>query len=276
MKYKLALVAKDIQNSVLPIAYSAYGKDLGIEVEFAIHNISHEELDDTIKYAKENLNGLTITMPYKRCVLDYADLIDTSAKKCGSSNIFLINEKGITAYNTDGWGLIKALQLKGISVKDKNIVMVGAGGVALSIAYNLSLNQVNYVNVLNIYEDETQRLCERFGKTFTPYALNDKNLVKCCKNADIFINASILGQVGYDDYGNLDFLKQLNKDAVVFDVNYSNPKAKLVEAAKDYGLRAYNGKSMSALRGIRAMEIWTGKTPSDATALELVKQLESN
>lgn len=274
MRYRLGLLAKDIHNSVTPKVYAAFGKDL--DVDFHIYNVEPSELDETVTFLRNNLHGFNVTMPYKIKMLQYADETDESAELCSATNVMLVKEGKLIAYNTDGWGLIKALHLKGFDFAGKKVVMVGAGGVGLSIAYYLLKSGVGKADVLNIFPEETDRLCKRFGDRFTPHQLTDDELNDCCRGADCFINASVLGQVGYDDYENLGFLDNLNRDAVVFDVNYSNPDARLPAAAKNKGLRSYVGRAMTVCQGIRAMEIWTGFIPSDDAAEELIESLENH
>lgn len=274
MTYKFALLAKDIHNSVLPRTYDFFGKRLGFDVEFEVFNVPQEKLDETVAHMKATLDGFTVTMPYKVKIMDYCDELDVSAEKCGSANTVLVKDGKLIGYNTDGWGMIKCLELKGHSFHGKKVALVGAGGVARSIAYNLSINGVTGVDVLNVFEHETQALVSKMGPLFTGHMLNDENLVSCAKGADVFINASILGQVGYDDFADFGFLDGLAPGAIVFDVNYSNPDAKLPKAASQKGIVNYVGKAMSSCQGIRAMEIWTGKKPSDQDAMELVAMVE--
>ena len=274
MNYKLALLAKDIHNSVLPKTYQFFGDCLGIEVDFEIYNILPEEVERKVAEMKRSLDGFTVTMPYKVKILDYCDELDISAEKCGSANTVLVKDGRLIGYNTDGWGMIKCLQLKGFDFKGKKVTLVGAGGVARSIAYHLLVSGVKEVDVLNLFENETEALVRKMGPLFSGHLLNQENLVRYTKGRDVFINASILGQVGYDDYEDLDFLDGLQPDALVFDVNYSNPDAKLPRTAKEKGFRSYVGKAMSSCQGIWAMEIWTGKKPSDDDARKLVADVE--
>ena len=275
MKYKLGLLAKDMHHSVLPKTYDFFGRSIGVDVDFKLCNVPPEKLGETVAALKAELDGFTVTMPYKVKIMDYCDALDESAEKCGSANTILVRDGKLTGYNTDGWGMIKSLGLKGVDFHGKRVVMVGAGGVALSIAYNLSVNGVAGVEVLNLFEEETGRLVSKMGPLFTGHMLNPENLCAYAADADVFINASVLGQVGYDDYEDLGFLDRMKADAIVFDVNYSNPDARLPAAAAARGLRTYIGNTMSSCQGIRAMEIWTGTAPSDETARELVKLVES-
>lgn len=275
-QYRFGLVAKDIQNSVTPKVYRTYADELGLKISFEILNVPEHELSNTLDYCKENFDGFNITMPYKQTSLKHMDAFDESALECESTNTVLVKNGKLIAFNTDGWGLIRALAQRDTSVNNANVVLLGAGGVAYSIAYNLKINHVGRVSVINIYEDQTERLCEKFGPLFTPYALTYNNLAQYCEGADLFINASVMGQIGYDEFESFDFLEGLNPQATVYDVNYSNPHSLLVPAASQLGFKAYNGKSMTACQGIRAFEIWTGRSPSDRVAIDLVSSFESN
>lgn len=272
---KFGLIAKDIHNSVLPRTFEVFSKDVGISSSFQIFNVPEERLAETVAFCRTGLDGFIVTMPYKRAILGYVDQMDVSAEQCGSSNCCLVEHGKLTAYNTDGWGFIKNMQLKGFNVSGKHVVMVGAGGVAMSLAYHLLVNNVACVDVFNVYEDELLRLCRKFGEEFKPHLMDADALRQTCRSADLFLNASVLGQVGYPEYEDTSFLNYLPKHAVVYDVNYSNPEARLPAAARKLELKTYVGCAMSACQGIRAMEIWTGKTPSDVCAAELVQELEA-
>ena len=213
-------------------------------------------------------------MPYKQAALKFMDEFDESALKCGSTNTVEIRDGKLVAYNTDGWGMIHLLGLKGVPVTGKKIVMLGAGGVAYSISYHLSAKKVANVEVVNIFPEQAEALCEKFGPVFKPHLFTYENLELCCEGADLFVNASVMGQLGYDEFQNFNFLDNLAKGAAVFDVNYSNPDSKLVPAALEKGLPAWCGKGMTACQGIRAFEIFTGKRPLEASALALIQKFE--
>ena len=198
------------------------------------------------------------------------DEIDESAEQCGSTNTVLVKDGKLIAYNTDGFGLIKAMQRVGFDFNGKKVVMLGAGGVAFSIAYNLSINGVVRVDVVNLFENQTANLCKKFGSRFFPHPLDYDELAKCCDGADLFINASVMGQVGYDEFSRFDFLDVLKPEAPVFDVNYSNPKALLLPTAREKGHKAYIGSNMTACQAVRVMQIWTGREPTEEAIGKLV------
>lgn len=275
MIYQFGLIAKDIKNSVTPIVYDRFSRDLGIEEHFEILNIPADKLQETLEYARRHFNGFNITMPYKQAALAYMDELDESAVKCGSTNTVLVRDGKLIAYNTDGWGLIRALEDQSISVAGKRVVMLGAGGVASSIAYNLSINRASSVDVVNLFPEQAEALCQKFGEGFTPYPLSYPVLAERCKGADLFINASVMGQLGYDEFQTFDFLDNMAPGAAVFDVNYSNPNSKLVPTALAKGMPAFKGRRMTACQGIRAISIWTGREPSRQATEALIADFEA-
>lgn len=273
--YKLGLIAKDIRNSVSPLIYETLMASVGEQSSYEIRNVSEDQLEKAVEYARDNWNGFNVTMPYKQAILPYMDIIDESARQCGSTNTVLVKDGKLIAYNTDGFGLIKAMQREGFSFEGKKIVMIGAGGVAFSIAYNLSIHGVARVDVVNLFEDQTRNLCGKFGSRFVPHPLDYDQLAVCCEDADLLINASVMGQIGYDEFARFDFLDRLKPGAPVFDVNYSNPDAKLIPTARQKGHPAYIGSNMTACQAVRVMQIWAGKEPSAEAISQLIEHFRT-
>ena len=271
--YKLGLIAKDIHNSVSPLIYETLMASVGEQSTYEIQNVPEDKLAEAVAYARKNWHGFNVTMPYKQAILPYMDVIDESAQKCGSTNTVLVKDGKLIAYNTDGFGLVKAMQRTGFDFIGKKVVMVGAGGVAFSIAYNLSVCGVAQVHVVNLFENQTANLCAKFGSRFIPHPLDYDELAECCTGADLFINASVIGQVGYDEFARFDFLDNLKPEAPVFDVNYSNPQATLLPTARQKGHPAYIGSNMTACQAVRVMQIWAGKEPTEAAITTLIEKI---
>ena len=271
--YHLGLIAKDIQNSVSPTVYKHLFASVGEEATYEIRNVPEDALAETVEYARNHWVGFNVTMPYKQAILPYMDRIDESARECGSTNTVLVKDGKLIAYNTDGWGCIRALQKEGFDWVGKKVVMLGAGGVAFSIAYNMSIHGVERVDVVNLFPEQTDRLCQKFGDRFHAHPLNYEVLNRVCRDADLFLNASVMGQIGYDEFASFAFLDELKSDAFVFDVNYSNPDSKLVPTAREKGHRAFIGSRMTAWQAARVMEIWSDRVPADAAMEELLEML---
>lgn len=273
-RYHFGLIAKDIKNSVTPYIYEGYGKAHQMQVNFTIYNIEEDRLEAQLREAAETLDGFNITMPYKQRALPYMDVIEESAHFCGSVNTVSVKNGKLHAHNTDGWGFVLALKRKGIELKGKRAVMLGAGGVGASIAYHLYRAQIEHLDIVNIDLPMAKALAEKYPDIACACDFTEEMLRKCCQNADLFINASVMGQVGYDEFQNTDFLDGLKKDAVIFDVNYSNPDSILVPEARRRGYRAWNGKAMTVCQGVEAFRLWTGIEVSEADISNLLASLQ--
>ncbi len=271
MLCRLGIIAQDLRATVTPLVYRAMTAEIGVPISYEIRNVDLAGFPQALERARVELDGLTVTMPYKRVVLNYADRIDESALACGSANVLLVKNKKITAYSTDGWGLVKYLSFASLSLSGKRIVLLGAGGAAHSIAWQLRENGAAEIDVINRSTDHAEALCARFGKRFIPYPLTPAQLRACCDGADFFINATSLGQLGCEDFADLRFLFALPPNGVVVDLNYANPEARLIPAARERGLRALDGRGVATCQALRAVTIWTGKAPSDAAAQDLIQ-----
>ncbi|MCC8025975.1 MAG: hypothetical protein LIP16_11855 [Clostridium sp.] len=271
--YHFALIAENMKNSALEEAYSRFSADLGFCYDFTIYNLHDKDLSAAL-LASNAITGYTVTMPYKETIMQYMDEFDQSALSCHCVNTIAIKNNQLIGYNTDGWGLLYVLNHFHISIRQKNVIIIGAGAVASSIAYYLQQNSPNEISIFNRNLKRAQLLCEHLGSRCKPYAYFNTLLKEKCKTAALIINATALGQLNYPDFSDLSFLTFLKPDAFVFDVNYGNPSSSFLRTAKALGLPCSNGRLMSICQGIKAMEIWIGQRPSDHSVANLFSDLK--
>jgi shikimate dehydrogenase len=269
---KACLIGDNIKYSVSPDVYNFFGKELSIDVEYEILNLKEHQLSEFVTHAKKNLTGFNITMPHKQNIIKHLDKLDSSVLECGACNAIKNQNGMLIGYNTDGGGVILALKLNGFDVYNKNVLMLGAGGAAMSIAKSLEKKGAKNITLLNRTLKNAQDLCKKLSCDTHFDLLNDQNLNKYINNANLLINASVLGQTGYNDFLDFDFLDK-NKDIVIFDINYSNPLAKLPIEAKRRSLKYINGKWMVACQAVEVMSIWFGLEIADKTVEKLVNSL---
>ena len=96
-----------------------------------------------------DLKGFNVTIPHKEAMIGLVDSLDPYAKKLGAINTVKVKDGQLIGYNTDGQGFIKSLKRKNISVKDKSIVIIGAGGAARSIAVYIGLEGPKEIRIVN-------------------------------------------------------------------------------------------------------------------------------
>ena len=102
---------------------------LGCE-DYRLIELEPEELGDFLR--REDIGGLNVTIPYKRDVMAFCDVIDEGAKAIGSVNTVVRREGKLYGYNTDIDGFLYMLRRARISLMGKKVVVLGSGGASLT------------------------------------------------------------------------------------------------------------------------------------------------
>ena len=154
-----------------------------------------------------------------------------------------------------------ALKEKGYCAKDKNIVILGAGGVVSTIALKMVIENAHSVTVLNRTLKKAESIKDLiFSKTGKNIFTNSLDLIsssEALKDCDILINGTPLGMHNFsEDFEDLTFLKDLKMGALVYDLIYNPPKTKLLKVAEEYGFSTLNGFGMLIYQGLLADKIF--------------------
>ncbi len=196
------------------------------------------------------IGGLSVTIPHKVPVMAFLDGIDPLAEKIGAVNTVVSRDGKLVGYNTDCMGAMRAL-LEKTAVKDKNVVIAGAGGAARAIGFGV-ISEGGNLTVVNRGVEKGEKLARELGADFAP--LDDLDRSPC----DIFINSTSLGMVP-----NIE-TTPLAKDAlhagmVVMDIVYNPLETRLLKDAAEMGAVPVDGLSMFVYQGACQFELWTGK-----------------
>lgn len=279
MKYKLEVIGSPISHTLSPLIHKTFLEAMGIEYEYRAVDIKKGGLLEYIDYVKENnVLGFNITMPHKQDIIEYLDEIDAEAGIYGSVNT-VKNENGkLKGFNTDADGYKMALAEAGVSLKNLNIAVIGAGGAASAVVIKAALEGAESITILNRDIQKARLLAEKtlaktgfFVKTDV---FNIENANKACKDADLLINATPLGMSGItENFCDLSFVDVLKSSAAVSDLIYNPPETKLIEYAKVRGLNTLNGLGMLIYQGLIADKIYFEK---DFDFLSVKKEIEEN
>ena len=195
------------------------------------------------------------------------DKLSPAAEIIGACNVFVNDDGVITGHITDGVGFVKNLELNGVPVKDKKVVVLGAGGAATAIQVQLALDGAKEVNIFNIKDKFFERaegtkakLAEKCPEcVVTVDDLDDKaKLEEAIKACDILVNATIMGMKPHQDVTLVD--KSLfRKDLVVADTVYSPEKTKMILEAEEAGCKAIGGVGMLQQQGAVNYGLFVGK-----------------
>lgn len=203
-----------------------------------------------------------VTMPFKQSIIPLLDRVDTGAKKIKAVNTVL-NKKGkLYGYNTDIYGIEYAL--RNTKLKNRNVLIIGAGGAASAVAYVIQKAGGNL-----IYLNRTKKRARDLQKVFGGLVVTQKELV--AEGVDVIVNATPRGM--YPNVNDIPISPGiLHPHQTVFDLVYNPIDTKLLKLAKNMGANAISGLDMFALQGLRQIELLVGKKLITKALVEKVKK----
>jgi shikimate dehydrogenase len=253
--------------------YCIFGSPVRHSISPVIHNAAFREMEiDAVYLAFEpasiggavssmktlGISGASITIPYKIDVCRHCDEMDPLAAGIGSVNT-LVNTGGrIIGYNTDGYGALRSIEQRGISLKGKTCLILGNGGSARAIAFTLAGHGVSII-IAGRNEERISKLAGDIS-AISPNAHSallgsiDRGFME---TIDIIINTTPIGMA--PDTGSVPIdIDCINKRHIVFDIVYAPHETRLLAAARDKGCPVVFGVDMLVMQGARQFEIWTG------------------
>lgn len=258
------VIGYPIEHSLSPIIHNAIFRKLKLNAVYLAFKTPPESLADAVKGLKSlGVCGFNVTIPHKVSIIPLLDQIDFLAEKIGAVNTVKNVDGKLIGYNTDGEGALKALKENNVSINDKKIVLVGAGGAARALAFTFA-NYIKELVILNRTEEKSSSLAKLISKNYSlkvrGLKLNEENLALELKDADILVNATSVGM--YPNTEETLIPKELIKPKmVVFDIIYKPLKTKLLRDAKLRGAKVVDGLAMLIHQAAKAFEVWTGLSP---------------
>jgi shikimate dehydrogenase len=216
-----------------------------------INNCSYElfELDDIEELpglieSIPSLEGLNVTLPFKKSVLNYCDQLGEVAMETGAVNVIrIIRMPGrfyLRGYNTDVFGFEHSTR---DLTRYKNALILGRGGAAVSVAFALTKLGINYKYVSRNPHD---------AKAIA-YVDLDREIMDGYR---LIINTTPLGMHPNEkSFPNIPY-QYLTQDHFLYDLIYNPEETEFLKKGLKYGAKTFNGMAMLEMQAEGAWEIW--------------------
>lgn len=245
------IIGHPVSHSLSPHMHNSAFQSLGINAVYLAFDVTNLNAA-TIGIKELGIKGLSVTIPHKEKIMEFADIIDHSAKEIGAVNTLIIKKNKILGYNTDWLGAVHALKEK-TELKGKKAVVIGAGGSSKAICYGLNKHGA-LIHIINRNIEKARELASNFNAGFS--GINEDKDIR----GDILINTTSIGMTGTDTQGLLPVDDKIVQNfKVVMDIVYSPLQTPLLKCAHEKGIITIDGLRMLLFQGVKQFELWTEK-----------------
>ncbi|MBP3361892.1 MAG: shikimate dehydrogenase [Clostridia bacterium] len=253
----LAVVGNPVRHSLSPRIHNFLSEKLGLDYVYTA--FEPDGMDEVLSAVKAlGIRGINVTAPFKYKALELVDVVSDNARLAGSVNT-VVNSGGIlTGYSTDGEGLYMSMELAGFEIRNKRILVLGAGGAAKPVCVMLKNRGASLVAVKNRTVSRAEKLCSDLNGSMGTDIFKVYETAECF---DIIINTTSVG-MGSNETP-LEDSSLLEGICGAVDLIYYPEKTTFLKDAEKHGARVLNGLGMLVFQGILAYEHFTGvKVPS--------------
>jgi quinate/shikimate dehydrogenase (NAD+) len=263
--YLTGLIGAGIGTSLSPPLHEREAASLGLDYAYRTLDIDRLDmglLELLARAVDAGYDGLNVTHPCKRAVLEHLDELSPDAEALGAVNTVVIRDARATGHNTDATGFAESIRrgLPGAALD--RVVLIGAGGAGSAVAH--ALRELG-CRELAIFDEDGERaaaLAQGVGGT----ALAELDL-----DADGLVHATPTGMEGHEGIA-LD-PDLLHPDLWVADIVYRPLETPLLRAARDRGCRTLHGGGMVVFQAAGSFELFTGIRPDRERMLRHFSEL---
>ncbi len=261
---KYLVIGNPIEHSLSPKLHNYWLKENNIDAIYDKKKLDEKDLQSIISEVKEKkINGINVTVPFKKAVIPFLDELSPEAKDTQSVNTIYFQNGVTIGHNTDIAGFELAIKYAKYDVSGKKIFILGAGGVAPSIIYSLKKMKTSKIILSNRTKEKAQTLKNLF---------QDIEIVDWGETTDfdMIINATSIGLKNEDGL-NFDYSAN-GPNKFFYDVIYNPRETIFLKRAKLFGNKAENGKMMFIYQAHQAFTIWNNLMPEiDDKVIKLIE-----
>ena len=242
------VIGNPIEHSLSPKLHNYWIKENNIEAKYEKLKLNENEIKSLILEVREQkLNGVNVTVPFKKKVINYLDDLSLEAEKTQSVNTIYFKDNKVVGHNTDIEGFELAIRNLKFNMMNKKIFILGAGGVVPSIVFALNRMKVSEITISN----RTKTKAEELNNLFKNLKIVNWGDIP---EFDVIINATSIG-LNKNDVINLDFTK-IGKNKLFYDVIYNPKETNFLKTGKKLGNEIENGKLMFIYQAFLAFNLW--------------------
>lgn len=258
-KFKLGLLGNNISRSRSKNLHELIGEMYQLEVGYTLMDLAgkndvsiHKEL---LRCQHEGFDGVNVTHPYKRDAFKCVKVLPGFPQGLTSVNTVLFHSKDLLADNTDYSGFCQAYRTQ-LDASPGKVLMLGAGGVGLAIAFGLLSLGASELIVHDNHPESTESLISYFKDTDFTVRPAGSDLVAEMQAADGLINATPIGMFQYP--GNPFPIEGFAQQRWAFDAIYTPENTEFLKQCRTRNIPTISGFKLFLYQGLDAFHRFTG------------------
>ena len=261
----VGIIGDPIKHSRSPQIHNAAIAALGLDYVYVPFHVEPDNLGTAIEgFKAANVVGINVTIPHKQNVISYLDEISREATLIGAVNTLIFKDGAINGENTDAPGFLQAMQEDGLDVPQGGAaVVIGAGGSARAVVVALALAGVQTICITNRTVSRAVALAtdlsEKTDASIYGIGLDDPKLSNAVGTSQLIVNTASTSMD--ESHPLLIDPEWLEPQSIVYDIVYTPPETRLLQAAAEKGCHTIGGLGMLVHQGAIAFERWTGVNP---------------
>ena len=207
---------------------------------------------------------MNVTVPFKQLIIPCLEKLSPEAQNTQSVNTVYLENNKLVGHNTDIAGFELAIRHIKFDTSNKNVLILGAGGVVPSVISALKNLNTKNIFLMNRTKEKAQKIKEKLEYI----EIVDWGDIR---DFDMIINATSLGLNKEDDLG-LNF-ESIKKKILFYDLIYNPKETKFLKSARQMMHIVENGKMMFIYQAHQSFTLWHKVMPNiDKETITIVSE----
>ena len=160
---KFLVIGNPIEHSLSPKLHNHWIKSNDINAIYNKQKLDEDELEKIILQIKQRkIDGINVTVPFKKTIIPLLDELTTEAERTQSVNTLYLKDNKVIGHNTDIVGFEISIKKSKFNVLNKEVLILGAGGVVPSIIFTLNKMKVSKIKISNRTREKAENLKKKF------------------------------------------------------------------------------------------------------------------
>jgi 3-dehydroquinate dehydratase/shikimate dehydrogenase len=251
------IIADPVAHSKSPQIHNRAFQARRLDAVYIPFLVASSHLSDWMALATNlPVAGFSVTIPHKRRILRYLDVIEPLAKRIGAVNTVWRKAGKWRGTNTDTDGVTKPLS-RHLRLPHASILIAGYGGAARAAALALAGAGAKIT-----ITGRDMKSADALAQAMRAETVTLKEAQK--RRYDALLNAT---PVGMSPHPNECLFNDVIPAGIVFDMVYNPHETLLLKRAKQQGCTVIHGSEMLLEQAVCQFEIWTSE-PAPRSAMQ--------